>query len=82
MALRFLGGLMDHTSPISKPRRDPAVTESRGAPRKCCHPGRVSVLVILHGLENNQCWSEEKVMWETTSLQFQEGIGSKESGVP
>ena len=68
---------MDHTSPISKARRNPAVTESRGATRKRCHTGRASVLVTLHRLENNQCRGEEKVMWGTTSLQFQEGIGSK-----
>ena len=78
----FRSGLMDHTSTISNPRRDPAVTESRGATRKCCHTGRASVLVTSHGLEHNQCRGEEKVMWGTTSLQFQEGIGSKESGVP
>ena len=82
MAPRFLGGLMDHTSPISKPRRDPAVTESKGATKKPCNTGRVSVLVTSHGLKQNQCRGEEKVMWGTTSLQFQEGIGSKESGVP
>ena len=82
MAVRFLGGLMDHTSPISKPRRNPAVTESRWATRKRCHTGRASVLVTLHGLENNQCRGEEKVMWGTTLWQFQEGIGGKESGVP
>ena len=68
---------MDHTSPISKPRRNPAVAESRGATRKRCHTGRASVLVTLHGLENNQCRGEEKVVLGTTSLQFQEGIGSK-----